>query len=128
MSAVDIISTLQYGSIMLTASLTQVLDTAELKLLLISILPMMIKYFSMGPKFNQVQPGTVAGASLLVMFMMTLLINISPKFKSYIAKPKQNRTMGILSYASLVVMFMIFIFVGGIINTGGSNNIRFTNI
>lgn len=124
----QIVPVLQYGSIMFVPSLIQILDTAELKLILISIIPLMIKYFSMGPKFKQIQPGTIAAGSFAMLILMSLLINFSPKFKSYIAKPKENRTMGAISYASIVIMFMIFIFVGGMFNIGGSNNVKFTNI
>ena len=124
----QIIPVLQYGSIMLVPSLIQILDAPELKLILISIIPLMIKYFSMGANFKQIQPGTIAAGSFTMLILMSLLINFSPKFKSYIAKPKENRTMGAIAYASIVIMFMIFIFVGGMVNIGGSNNIRFTNI
>ena len=125
------IPALQYSSILAVPAYSQVLDSAELKLLLLTMVPLMVMFFSKGPKFGKVQMGTVVGASFATLVIMFVISILSPKFKGYIGKPKENRVMGGVAYTSMIVIFMIFMVVGGMLNTGNSNafpNVRYTNI
>lgn len=122
---------LQYGSLLAIPAYSQVLDSPELKLLLLTMVPMMVMFFSKGPKFGKVQMGTVVGASFATLILMFVLSLTSSKFKGYIGKPKENRLMGVIAYTSMIVMFMMFMIGGGIVNTNSGNsypNVRFTNI